>query len=146
MSALKQNGYEMGFGDKIKKRQAELKLSDAEVARRMGISAQRFGHYANGTREPDREMLLKICDVLDVDPNYLYGHDTYKTMLDDQILVLAINRAQQVAERQKPKLSTEEFAEFVKELCKHAQVEKQMDGHASLSYATAELLFKQKHA
>lgn len=51
----------------------KLSLSDAEIARRLGISQQRFTHYANGTRRPDYGTLVRICRLLATDPNELLG-------------------------------------------------------------------------
>lgn len=60
----------------MRARIAEMKTSEAEIARRVDISARRFSYYANDEREPDYEMLLKICDVLSVSPDYLLGFET----------------------------------------------------------------------
>jgi len=58
-----------GVGKRLRKRARELDLSDAEVARRVGLSIQRYGHYVTDRREPDFATLLRICRVLDVTPN-----------------------------------------------------------------------------
>ncbi|WP_422031382.1 helix-turn-helix domain-containing protein [Roseovarius sp.] len=52
------------FGKNIRRRARELGLTDAEVARRTGVSARRYSFYVTGDREPDLATLLKICDVL----------------------------------------------------------------------------------
>ena len=59
------------FAKRLRERARQLELSDAEVARRAGLSERRYGHYVRGTREPDFQTLLRICDVLDVTPNEL---------------------------------------------------------------------------
>ena len=40
------------FAQRIRERARELGLSDAEVARRAGLSERRYGYYATGEREP----------------------------------------------------------------------------------------------
>jgi transcriptional regulator with XRE-family HTH domain len=55
----------------LRRRAKELGLSDAEVARRAGLSERRYGHYVAGTREPDFATFLRICEVLAVTPNEL---------------------------------------------------------------------------
>jgi transcriptional regulator with XRE-family HTH domain len=55
----------------LRRRAKELGLSDAEVARRAGLSERRYGHYVAGTREPDFATFLRICEVLAVTPNDL---------------------------------------------------------------------------
>src|SRR5437763_17210082 len=59
------------FAQRIRERARELGLSDAEVARRAGLSERRYGYYATGEREPNLATLLRICDVLSATPNDL---------------------------------------------------------------------------
>jgi transcriptional regulator with XRE-family HTH domain len=61
------------FAERLRQRISSLGLSHAEVARRAGFDPRRFGHYATGFREPDFQTLLKICQVLSIDPNALLG-------------------------------------------------------------------------
>ncbi len=55
----------------LRKRGRELKLSDAEIARRTGLSERRYGHYVTGAREPSLEILVKICATLATTPDGL---------------------------------------------------------------------------
>jgi transcriptional regulator with XRE-family HTH domain len=55
----------------LRRRAKELGLSDAEVARRAGLSERRYGHYVAGTREPDFATFMRICEVLAMTPNDL---------------------------------------------------------------------------
>ena len=48
-------------------------MSDAEVARRAGLTERRYAHYVAGTREPDLQTLLTVCDALATTPNDLLG-------------------------------------------------------------------------
>ena len=59
------------FAERLKERARQLGLSDAEIARRVGLEERRYGHYVRGAREPDFATLLRICAVLDVTPNDL---------------------------------------------------------------------------
>lgn len=59
------------FAKRLRERARGLELSDAEVARRAGLSERRYGHYVRGTREPDFATLLRICAVLNATPNDL---------------------------------------------------------------------------
>lgn len=63
-----------------------LRLSNAELARRMGLSDQRLGNYLAGTREPDLEMLTKLASVLQTTPNDLLGYPDQTT--DERIVAL----------------------------------------------------------
>ena len=48
-------------------------LTDAEVARRLDMSSERYCNYARDVREPDFETLLRIASTLSVTPNWLFG-------------------------------------------------------------------------
>jgi transcriptional regulator with XRE-family HTH domain len=48
-------------------------LSQAEVARRAGISATRFNNYVSGDRIPDNQMLDRIAAILGTDADQLNG-------------------------------------------------------------------------
>jgi transcriptional regulator with XRE-family HTH domain len=61
------------FAKKLKERAAALGFSQADVARRAGISERRLGHYIGGRSEPDLQLLIKIAVVLGVTPNHLLG-------------------------------------------------------------------------
>jgi transcriptional regulator with XRE-family HTH domain len=59
------------FAQRIRERARDLGLSDAEVARRAGLSERRYGYYATGEREPNLATLVRICEVLAATPNDL---------------------------------------------------------------------------
>jgi transcriptional regulator with XRE-family HTH domain len=59
------------FSQWIRERARELGPSDAEVARRAGLSERRYGYYATGEREPNLATLVRICEVLAATPNDL---------------------------------------------------------------------------
>jgi transcriptional regulator with XRE-family HTH domain len=59
------------FAQRIRERARELGLSDAEVARRAGLSERRYGYYATEEREPNLGTLIRICEVLAASPNDL---------------------------------------------------------------------------
>jgi transcriptional regulator with XRE-family HTH domain len=59
------------FAKRLRERARQLNLSDAEVARRVGLAERRYGHYVRNTHEPDYATLVRICEALDVTPNDL---------------------------------------------------------------------------
>ena len=63
-----------GVGRKLRSRALELGLSDAEVARRAGLTATRYGHYVSDYREPDLATLVRVCRVLGLRPDELLGY------------------------------------------------------------------------
>jgi len=67
------------LGEQLRRRARELDLTDAEVARRAGLSPRRYGNYVTGDREPDLQTLARICKVLTATPNQLLGFDDAKS-------------------------------------------------------------------
>jgi transcriptional regulator with XRE-family HTH domain len=59
----------------LRRRAEELGLSHAEIARRVGVSERRYGHYVSGRNEPDLTTLLRIAAVLQTSPNHLLGFE-----------------------------------------------------------------------
>lgn len=62
----------MGFAEQMKARRKELGLSRAALAARLGISVSAIGNYENGLSTPKDDILLRLFDALDVEPNYLF--------------------------------------------------------------------------
>src|SRR5262245_9456786 len=61
------------FAKNLRKRASELRLSNAEVGRRAGLTERRYGNYVTGRREPDLATLVRIANVLGTTPNALLG-------------------------------------------------------------------------
>lgn len=74
-SELPNNLFMSSFGTKLRARISDMEISEAEVARRLGISPRRFSNYVNDEREADYEMMLRICEALRVTPDYLFGFE-----------------------------------------------------------------------
>lgn len=80
---------------KLRERARELGLTDAEVARRAGLTEPRYGHYVAGTRRPDYDTLLRLCHVLGTSPNALLGFDPpmeqadARSQMENELLVHA---------------------------------------------------------
>jgi transcriptional regulator with XRE-family HTH domain len=66
---------------RLRVRARVLGLSDAEVARRLGLGATRYANHVNGTREPDFTTFLRICQVLKTTPNDLLGASETQTSI-----------------------------------------------------------------
>jgi len=61
------------FSRRLRERARALRLSDAEVARRAGLTERRYGNYVAGIREPDLATLVTIARALATTPNHLLG-------------------------------------------------------------------------
>src|SRR5947209_3821325 len=78
------------FATKLRKRTGELGISNAEAARRIGLSERRYAHYASGAREPDLATLARIARILGTTPNELLGFGpepkrSKRTILGDRL-------------------------------------------------------------
>ncbi len=62
----------MSLGQQMKTRRQELGLSRAALAERLGLSPSAISNYENGISSPKEEVLLRLFDVLEVEPNYLF--------------------------------------------------------------------------
>ena len=62
----------MSFGKQMRLRREELQLSRASLAEMLGVSPSAISNYENGVSSPKEEVLLRLFDALQIDPNYLY--------------------------------------------------------------------------
>ena len=90
------------LGEILKFRAKELKLTDAEVARRLGIGKRRYNNWAKDERTPDRDMVMKICVVLNLTPNELYGFGEYGSEEGGGPAGRGMSRAEQLAAQMSP--------------------------------------------
>jgi transcriptional regulator with XRE-family HTH domain len=65
------------FSSNLKRRAEQLGISNAEVARRVGLIERRYGNYISGTRQPDRS-LVKISSVLKTSLDELLSNEVNK--------------------------------------------------------------------
>ena len=66
----------MKFGEKVKKLRKEMKLSQGELAAKIGVSARSVASYEAGTSYPRyKEVYEALAAALGVDVNYLRTED-----------------------------------------------------------------------
>jgi len=63
------------LAQRLKEKAKQLGISNAAVARRVGLEERRYAHYVAGRREPDLATLAKIATELGTTPNHLLGVD-----------------------------------------------------------------------
>jgi transcriptional regulator with XRE-family HTH domain len=67
----------MDFGERVKKRREELKLSQTELASKVGLtSAAAISLIEKGDRKPSFDLLSKLADALEVTTDFLMGRDS----------------------------------------------------------------------
>lgn len=62
-----------------------LNLSQADVAKQLGITQQAYANYERGVREADYNTLNKLAAIFNVSTDYLLGRDVVSTPADDSI-------------------------------------------------------------
>lgn len=75
---------------RLKEKAAQRGISNAAVARQLGLDERRYAHYVAGRRNPDLVMLIKIADALGTTPNELLGID--ETHAEDETANALLNR------------------------------------------------------
>ena len=68
----------MTFGDRLRVRRGELEMSRAELAELLGISPSAVGNYETGISFPKEEIMLRMFDCLQTDPNTLF-QDSFRS-------------------------------------------------------------------
>jgi len=61
------------IGERIKKRREELKLSQFELANRLGLTSAAVSLLEKGERKPSFDMTLKLSEVLGMTTDFLMG-------------------------------------------------------------------------
>lgn len=62
----------MSFGKRLQECREELGLSQSALAKRLGVSQSAVGNYEAGISFPREEVLLRLFDCLETDPNTLF--------------------------------------------------------------------------
>lgn len=68
------------LAERLRNRRKEMRLSQEQLADKIGITRQGYGHYETGRNEPDFETLIKISEILQCSLDYLLG----KTYITDE--------------------------------------------------------------
>lgn len=62
----------MGIGRRIKSRREDLKLTQAELANKVGVTPSSITNYESDTSHPKEAILYKLFESLKCDANYLF--------------------------------------------------------------------------
>lgn len=66
----------MSFGKRLKESRMLKKLTQVEVAKKLGIDDTTISKYENDKSEPDNETLTKLLDLYEVNFDYVHGKET----------------------------------------------------------------------
>ena len=62
----------MSFASRLRQAREQSGLTQQDLAEKLGVTKSAIGNYENGVSSPKWDILLKIFDVLKVEPNFLY--------------------------------------------------------------------------
>lgn len=81
---MDQEMTQLEIGKRIAECRRERKLTQEELANRVGVTAQALSQYERGLRYPDVGILASLCNVLNAGADYLLGlEDKKMTEFDD---------------------------------------------------------------
>lgn len=64
------------LGRRVKDLRRKKHMTQEELSEKIDVSASFLGHIERGTRIASLETLVKLCQALDADPNYLLAAST----------------------------------------------------------------------
>lgn len=69
-------------------------LSQAQVAKALGVSSVVYSRYESGTRQPSIDIILQLADILGVTLDYLLGRQDIEdsTLSDYEVSLLMASR------------------------------------------------------
>ncbi|MEA4804795.1 helix-turn-helix transcriptional regulator [Acetobacterium wieringae] len=74
------------IGSKIKKLRKEKNISQKKMAELLGLAHSTYSNYENDLREPNLDVLKKVCKILGVKLNDLLGVDEVLNDADEALL------------------------------------------------------------
>ena len=65
----------MSFSCRLRQAREQAGLTQQAFADKLGVTKSAIGNYENGVSSPKWDVLVKIFDILHVEPNFLYQDD-----------------------------------------------------------------------
>ncbi|ORX23381.1 transcriptional regulator [Thermoanaerobacterium sp. PSU-2] len=73
----------MKFAKRLSELRNEFKLTQKELADKLGVSRGTIGMYEIGQRDPDTDTLLKLSELFNVSVDYLLGNTDIRNPVDE---------------------------------------------------------------
>lgn len=61
------------IGETIRKNRKKAGMTQGQLGKQLGVSSSTIGMYEQGRRAPNKDMLLKICEVFSISADSLLG-------------------------------------------------------------------------
>ena len=104
----------MEFSERIKALRKQAKLTQVDVAEKLGISQPAYASWERGAKKPTQENLVKIAQILNVSVDYLVGNLEEKIDELDNIEVLFRMNSKGLTDEEK-EIFKKELIEFMEE-------------------------------
>lgn len=62
------------IGENLKNARKEKGLTQEEISRKLGILQPAYARYESGKIQLNYEMVQRICEILDITPDVLWGY------------------------------------------------------------------------
>ena len=83
------------FGEVIRNARKSLGLTQRQLAEKIGVANTSISNWEKGLSRPDADMIQKLCQILNLQPNYFYGTepapaDSRKGTVSDEEIKFAL--------------------------------------------------------
>lgn len=82
MNNNSKNQPSLQIGDKLKKRRKDLKITQTELAKFIGCTAQQIQKYEGGHSRVSVSTFLKVCEFLNTPPAYFFPKLSFRENID----------------------------------------------------------------
>lgn len=94
----------MSFKDRLKQARTNKKISQQELAKRVGVHYTNIGRYERGEAVPSANVLNSLAQALDVTPDYLINgtlEDKADSAISDNELLIQFKKVEKLPEDKK---------------------------------------------
>ena len=81
----------MSFATRLRQAREQSGLTQQDLAEKLGVTKSAIGNYENGVSSPKWDVLLKIFDILQVEPNFLYK-DSFSLDVSESALLSSFDQ------------------------------------------------------
>ena len=79
----------MNIGEKIRSKREDMDISQRDMAKLIPMNQSNYSKIERNLQEPSIEQLRRICQILKLDPRYLLNLETFESLSEADIKLLA---------------------------------------------------------
>ena len=79
----------MNIGEKIRSKREDMDISQRDMAKLIPMNQSNYSKIERNFQEPSIEQLRRICQILKLDPRYLLNLETFESLSEADIKLLA---------------------------------------------------------